>query len=150
MRERAADIPSANPRGELHQTQCTARLAYGKPVLRRDPASQLGVPESDQRHQSQEEQPDWCAAITHDAPVCESFELQCQLHIGTAIAGTLPSGWSHMTAIGNLTLSYNSLSGWLPGFLTLQTAMRLDHFAAAYMLGGATLVHHFLMHRLLS
>ena len=52
-----------------------------------------------------------------------------------------------MTAIGNLTLSYNFLSGWLPGFSTSQTAMRLDHFTAAYMLGGATLVHFSLMHR---
>ena len=121
-------------------------------MLSRDPASQLGMHEPDQCHQSQKEQSDWCAAITYDAPLCESSVLQCQdnLLIHTAIAGTLPSGWSHMTAIANLTLSNNSLSGWRPSFLRLQTAVCLDHFMAAYMLKVASLVNFTLMHLLFS
>ena len=55
-----------------------------------------------------------------------------------------------MTAIGNLTLSYNSLSGWLLSFSTLQTAMHLDPFMAAYMLEGASLMHFSRMQRLSS
>ena len=70
---RAADIDSMREGAVLSAVYWASRLCEA--VLRRDPASQLGVHEADQRHQSPKQQPDWCAAANHGRPLCERSEL---------------------------------------------------------------------------